>query len=32
MSKIRRSDLFDEYAGLYGMPGTLEKTDFFANS
>jgi predicted nucleotidyltransferase len=28
MSKIRRIDLFDEYVGLYGMPETLEKTDF----
>jgi len=28
MSKIRRSDLFSEYVSLYGMPETLEKTDF----
>ena len=28
MSKIRRSDLFDEYVSLYGMPETLEETDF----
>jgi hypothetical protein len=28
MSKIRRSDLFDEYVSLYGMPEILEKTDF----
>jgi len=28
MSKIRRADLFNEYISLYGMPKTLEKTDF----
>jgi len=28
MSKIRRSDLFNEYVSLYGMPDTLEKADF----
>jgi len=28
MGKIGRSDLFDEYVSLYGMPETLEKTDF----
>jgi hypothetical protein len=26
--KIRRSDLFDKYVSLYGMPETLEKADF----
>jgi hypothetical protein len=28
MSKIKRPDLFNEYVSLYGMPETLEKTDF----
>jgi hypothetical protein len=28
MNRIRRSDLFNEYVNLYGMPETLEKTDF----
>jgi len=28
MNKIRRSDLFDEYISLYGIPEALEKTDF----
>jgi len=28
MSKIGRQDLFNEYVSLYGMPETLEKTDF----
>jgi len=28
MNKIGRSDLFDKYVSLYGMPETLEKTDF----
>ena len=28
MSKIGRSDLFDKYVSLYGMPETLEKTGF----
>jgi hypothetical protein len=28
LSEIRRSDLFDKYVSLYGMPETLEKADF----
>jgi predicted nucleotidyltransferase len=28
MSQIRRSDLFNGYISLYGMPKTLEKTNF----
>jgi len=28
MNKIGRSDLFNKYASLYGMPKTLDKTDF----
>lgn len=28
MNKIRRADLFDEYVSIYGMPETLQKTDF----
>jgi predicted nucleotidyltransferase len=28
MSKIGRSDLFDKYVSLYGMPEALEKADF----
>jgi len=28
MSKVGRSDLLDEYVSLYGMPETVEKTDF----
>ena len=28
MRKIGRPDLFNKYVSLYGMPGTLEKTDF----
>ncbi len=28
MRKIGKSDLFDKYVSLYGMPETLEKTDF----
>jgi hypothetical protein len=28
MNKIGRSDLFDKYVSLYGMPETLAKTDF----
>ena len=28
MSSVKRSDLFNDYISLYGMPDTLEKTDF----